>query len=259
MRYVIKRSPGTSYILNRQRFIAQLRERSKRLGVVFCMGEKVKSIDRFDGDYIVDASGCPSTIKRLLDIPLRRVGLTYQQTLENSNCFLHGKIRMIFSGDFGYYWVFPRDPKKNEVNVGLGVFSHGKMRRLKEKLETFKEEHNIQGVVNHTTGGLIPLGLQPPFKYDNILFVGDAGVGSFPLTGEGIYRALISGDLASCCISRDTTKQYPYLVYRDFIKWDVIGSMIISMNLAARRIGPDAVYAVMNAFARGYSFLRGTT
>jgi flavin-dependent dehydrogenase len=227
------------------------------LGVVFYMGEKIRSIDQLDGDYIVDASGCPSTIKKSLGIPLRRVGLTYQQTLKDSNCFAPDKIKIMFSGDFGYYWVFPRDPARREVNVGLGVFLHEKKKRLKERLEKFKEEYDIRGVVDYTTGGLISLGLQSPFKHENVLFVGDAGVGAFPLTGEGIYRALISGDLAGCCIAERKPERYPRLVYRDFIKWDIIGSRILTpLNIIASRVGSEAFYTVMNTFITAYNYVK---
>ena len=45
-------------------------------------------------------------------------------------------------------------------------------------LENFKKENGISGKINHVTGGPVPLGLQRPLIYKNIIFVGDAGVGT---------------------------------------------------------------------------------
>jgi len=84
--------------------------------------------------------------------------------------------------------------------------------------------------------------------YRNILFVGDAGVGSFPLTGQGIYRALISGDIAGKCIAQNRAKKYPYIMYQKFIKWDVIGKNFVRINHILRRIGPKAVLMSSNYF-----------
>jgi flavin-dependent dehydrogenase len=91
------------------------------------------------------------------------------------------------------------------------------------------------------TGGLIPVGLQRPFKYENILFVGDASVGSFPSTGQGIYRALLSGDVAGKCIAHNQVNRYPHMINKMFIKWDLICKVFTSTNLIFRNINPQLV------------------
>ena len=246
-KYSYPRDPGTAFILNRQEFISQLGRKAVKLGVTILTGNKIKSVYDLDSDYIVDASGCPSIIKRELGFKKGIKGLTYQQTLEDSNCFTSDTIKVFYTGDYGYYWIFPRNPKKKEVNVGLG-FSKDFNLNLKEHLEQFKEEQNIQGKINYTTGGLIPLGLQKPLKYRNILFVGDAGVGSFPFTGQGIYRALMSGDIAGICIAQKKADKYPYKIYQQFIKWDVIGKNYTYISYILREINPSLVLKMFNYF-----------
>ena len=175
--------------------------------------------------------------------------MTLQHTIEDSNCFIADKIRMIFDGGYGYYWIFPRNPEKKEVNVGFGTFGIYDY-NLKELLEEFKKKNNIQGKVNYVLGGLLPLGLQRPFKYKNILFVGDAGVGTFPFSGQGIYRALLSGDIAGKCIAKGITKKYPYMINQAFIKWQVFGKIFYHINFRFRKINPELVLSSLRNFGR---------
>lgn len=253
-KHIIHWAPGTSCILNRQEFIYQLSLKAEKLGAIIQTNDKIKTIQDLSSDYIVDASGCPSSIKRELGIKNGMTGFTYQQTIEDCNWFISDTSKIIFSGYFGYYWIFPRDPEKREINLGIGLTGNLHY-NLKEMLERFKEENNIEGKINYVTGGLIPGGIQRPLMYRNILFVGDAGVGSFPVTGQGIYRALISGDVAGRCIAQNRAKKYPYRIYQKFIKWDVIGKNFVRMNHIFRRIGPKAVFMASNYFSEIYGMM----
>jgi flavin-dependent dehydrogenase len=206
-------------------------------------------VNTLDGDIIVDGSGCPSTVKKELNMGTGFTGTTYQETLENSNCFHCDTIQIIFTNLFGYFWIFPRNPEKKEVNIGIATY--GKFGyNLREMLTSFKEERHITGTVNYVVGGLVPLGLQRPFLYRNILFVGDACVGAFPLTGQGIYRALMSGDIAGRCIAQRKLKKYPSIIRKEFMQWDVIGSTFIKMNLVFRKINPGLFFTSLKFLAK---------
>jgi flavin-dependent dehydrogenase len=61
------------------------------------------------------------------------------------------------------------------------------------------------------------------------------------VTGQGIYRALISGDIAGKCIAQNRAKKYPYKMYQKFIKWDLVGKNFVRMSHIFRRIGARAV------------------
>ncbi len=214
-------SKGTGVILNRQGFINRLGKIAEKKGAEIKTNSKIKSVYDLDSDYIIDASGCPSLIKRELKIDKGNKSNSYQQTIKDCNIFNSKKIKIYYSSDIGYYWIFPRNPKHKEVNVGIGFYKTPKM-DLKNMLEKFKNKHNIKGKIDHKSGGLIPMGLQRPFIYKNILFVGDTCTGTFPLTGEGIYRALLSGNIAGNLIARNQAKKYPYIINQEFIKWDMI-------------------------------------
>lgn len=86
--HIFNRKPGTAFMLNRQEFICQLARDAEKLGAVIQTDDKIKTISDIDGDYIIDASGCPSSIKRELGLTKGIKGVAYQQTLEDSNRFI---------------------------------------------------------------------------------------------------------------------------------------------------------------------------
>ena len=247
--FTATRPSGVAIILNRQEFICQLARDAEKRNVHISTGDHIKSVDDLDGTYIVDASGCPSSIKRAVGLGTGHVGVTYQQTLQDANCFRGDFIQLIYMEDLGYYWIFPRDPEKREMNVGVGTLGDLGF-DLREMLEAFKEKQQITGTVSYVVGGLVPLGLQYPLMHENIVFVGDAGVGAFPINGQGIYRALISGDLAGQCIGTNRVKRYPHLIHRAFLKWNLIGICFMRMNLALRHINPALFLPSLNALTK---------
>jgi flavin-dependent dehydrogenase len=182
-------------------------------------------------------------------------GITYQQSIEECNLFKSDTVRIVFTDDFGYFWIFPRNPEKQEVNLGVGLLGHFEC-DLKQMLESFKKENGVTGRVNYVLGGPIPGGLQRPLRYKNILFVGDAGVGAFPLTGQGIYRALLSGEAAGKCIATNTVRKYPYLMNKMFIKWDVVGKNFVRMIYILRRVGPKSVECASRWFMDTHGMLK---
>ena len=242
-----ERAPGIGYILNRPEFICQLGREASKLDVIINTNDNIRSINQLDGEYIIDASGCPSAVKRELGIGRGFIGIGYQQTLEDSNLFKPDTIKAEFTGFEGYYWIFPRNPKKREINVGVGFTFIPKF-KLKPLLEQYKKRYKIEGKINYSTGGLIPIGLQRPFKYKNILFVGDTGVGTFPFSGQGIYRALISGDIAGKCIGTGKPNRYPYIINKEFIKWDTIGKTIYYINKNINKINENLALMLFNMF-----------
>lgn len=245
-KHVFNREPKTGFMLNRPEFIKQLASSAEKVGTEIVTDDKIRSISELNGDIIIDASGCPSTIKKELGLNKGIKGITYQQTIEDSNCFFTDTIKIYFIGGLGYYWIFPRDPNKKEVNVGLG-FVQKLNYNLKKMLEKFKKEKNIQGKINYVTGGLIPSGFQKPLSYNNILFIGDAGVGTFPLNGQGIYRALISGEVAGRCIANGYPKRYSKIMYKYFYKWELIGINVFRLNNIIRLINPNKSFRSINS------------
>jgi len=239
---------NTGFILNRPEFLVELAKIASDSGAKIYTNYKIKSIDDLTGDYIIDASGSTNRFKKELGIKRRSNGLAYQETLRNSNAFQQDTIHLHFTGQNGYYWIFPRNPIHQEINIGIG-FSHRKITGLKKRLHQFKNDQHISGDISYITAGIIPVGLQPPYLKDNILFVGDTAVGTFPYTGKGIYRALISGDIAAYCIATRKIRRYPYLIRNAFVsREEVICSLFLRMTRILGNINPKLVLSVLPSF-----------
>jgi flavin-dependent dehydrogenase len=245
--YTLHRKPETAFMLNRQAFINQLSIQAQQLGVEIKTNDEITTVKQFTSDYIIDASGCPSIVRRELKLKKGVIGITYQQSLEECSHFKEHTMRIYLTADSGYYWLFPRNPKKKEINLGMGMVIR-KHRNLKKQIERFKQEHKIIGSINYETGGLIPAGIQKPLIYKNILFVGDAGVGTFPLTGEGIYRAILSGELAAKSIANGNVKNYPMMIKKKFLKWDIAGKTMLRINDITSNISEQAVFFIWKRY-----------
>jgi digeranylgeranylglycerophospholipid reductase len=240
-------------IIDRQKYLASLGKKAGELGVEIRTQDKITSVSDLHGTYIIDASGCPSTLRKDLGFARGRVARSHQQTLENTNVFLPDTIRIFFKTSLGYYWIFPRDASKKEINVGIGAFT-ATAGNPKDLLESFKKDEGIQGDINYVTGGLIPVGIQKPLRYHNILFVGDAGAGTFTITGEGVPRAILSGEIAAHCIVKGKTHRYPSLINHEFLKWDLIGITSLRMGNVLQKIGVRAYEPFVNSFFRFFFF-----
>lgn len=159
----------------------------------------------------------------------------------------------------GYAWIFPLPG--GELNVGCGVFGNGwRVRQvgLRQTLDTFLREFPLARELFGSGASIAPLkgarlrcGLvgARPYRPPNILAVGEAIGTTFPLTGEGIGKAMESAEIAAEVVGDalgtgdlERLAHYPkklkalrsrYVGYRIAERW--IRSAFLS-NLIARRI-----------------------
>jgi flavin-dependent dehydrogenase len=95
----------------------------------------------------------------------------------------------------GYGWKFP---KSNAYNIGIG----GEMKKNKDILTAFREftrsNYQIEPSPVPPKGGFLFTGryVKKPYLDDEILLLGDAAGLTEPVTGEGIYFALRSAQIA---------------------------------------------------------------
>jgi len=95
----------------------------------------------------------------------------------------------------GYAWVFP---KRDHVNVGVGGWeSEGP--RLRDHLRRACREHGLDyDALTDVRGYRLPYrGSASTFANERVLLVGDAAGLVDPLTGDGMYEAIVSGRLAA--------------------------------------------------------------
>ncbi|MFE3845968.1 NAD(P)/FAD-dependent oxidoreductase, partial [Thermoplasmatota archaeon] len=83
-----------AFILNRPEFICQLSKKAEQLGVNIISNNKIKEKNQLNGDYIIDASGCPSIFKKNYRLNRGIKGIGYQQTISNSNNFINDTIKI---------------------------------------------------------------------------------------------------------------------------------------------------------------------
>jgi geranylgeranyl reductase family protein len=138
-------------------------------------------------------------------------------------------------GIAGYGWVFP---KKNSVNIGIGEFQSALPKSkpktpLKETYEAFigslKQQKLLPSEfpIENVKGAILPIFPLENTYTDRVLLCGDAAGFINPITGEGIYYAMVSGQIAAEVIadglkaqdlSKEFLSRYQRLWHDDFGK-----------------------------------------
>lgn len=103
----------------------------------------------------------------------------------------------------GYGWIFP---KGDHLNVGVyspssaaGLTRSGLLSYVKHRLGIDGADHVTGQYLGIGAGGYEAEDMQPDLR-DRVFLVGDAGGFADPLTGEGIYGAVLSGQAAASAI-----------------------------------------------------------
>jgi len=161
--------------------------------------------------FLVGADGCNSVLTR-------KVGINrYDYLCVEGECDRnpdHKKDFRIYFGvaKNGYGWYFP---KKDYYSVGIGG-DNSKGNILKQA-NVFFSQSGFDSIKNQK-GAFIPSGKRFDFSklHNNTIVVGDAAGFVDPITGEGLYFALISGIFAANAIdiannNRDISARNKYL------------------------------------------------
>ena len=121
----------------------------------------------------------------------------------NEERFIH--IHSALKGLQGYGWVFP---KKDHINIGIidyqinntfATSKYGIRDFFKSYLSLLREEGIIPNdiVSNKLRGGVLPVSPLEKTYADRALICGDAAGFINPVSGEGIYYAIRSGEIAA--------------------------------------------------------------
>jgi len=132
---------------------------------------------------------------------------------EKRICHIHMKPQ----GIAGYGWVFP---KKRHVNIGIGevnpLATHSKnLKKIyKDYIITLKDSKIIPTdlKISRIKGGVIPLFPLEKTYSNRLIICGDAAGFINPISGEGIYYAMLSGEIAGKVVTEslddDTSEEY---------------------------------------------------
>jgi geranylgeranyl reductase family protein len=175
---------------------------------------------KIDADYCVVATGARN--------PLRDVGTQYtaQDTMYALGYWVpcdqsHIDIQFLPKLE-GYIWVFPR-----AGHLSVGICGKGESAQsLRARLERYMDERGISRKEAKFYGHMLPALERQGWRNNRLagdrwIAVGDAGGLVDPITGEGLYYAVRSGDLASQVVLGDheedkRAEHYRQLISRDF-------------------------------------------
>jgi len=147
--------------------------------------------------YLIGADGVNSNVRRHIGKRLNKKDIATALQFDIPEIDTELKVKIYFGYvKYGYAWIFP---KKAHTSVGIACLDY-KKRKVKQNFEDFLKDIGLYRDYKKydLRGALLPYGtyIEKPYK-DNILLVGDAAGYVEPLSGEGIYFALLSGKYAS--------------------------------------------------------------
>lgn len=209
----IVESPAPGYVLDRALFVKGLAVAARRAGAEVWTGARALErtaqgvrVRRGNREVVIEC-----TVAIAADGPRSTVGRWLGQVNEELVDAVQVEVvlpapqpstQVFFDGAYpgGYGWLFP---KGETANVGVGV-----NRRLGGDplvaLEHLLTRLQISaGAVVGRTAGLIPCGGPlPHLRVGEILLVGDAAGHTHPITGAGIFAAVVGGTLAGRAAAR---------------------------------------------------------
>jgi geranylgeranyl reductase family protein len=205
----------------RRRLDAFLAEQAAAAGVEFRDGVRATALEpsggvRWEGGgasapVVIGADGVNGLCARTLGVAARR---RHGVALEGNVSYVHARegrwrgraVVELGAVPGGYAWVFP---KGDHVNVGVGGWeSEGP--RLREHLERACGEYGLPSSrLEALRGYRLPMRLVGDSAGEGrVLLVGDAAGLVDPLSGDGIYEALVSARLAAESVLADDLSGY---------------------------------------------------
>jgi flavin-dependent dehydrogenase len=147
-----------------------------------------------------------------------------------------------FPGFAGYIWIFPRNG-----HLSAGICAKGQTAQsLRRKLEAYLAENDIPLKDATFYGHVIPSLEKPQWRSNRIagpvwMAVGDAAGLVDPVTGEGLYYAMRSSDLAAQTILADL--ESPETAYKSMLDREFVDEMELASRLANRLYLGKFLYA----------------
>lgn len=172
----------------------------------------------YHADFVVLAAGARTRLRQELadDFTPRDFMLTFGYYLPGNSDL----VRVQFYKEFeGYAWAFPR---RDHLSVGIcGKVGEDRMPGLRERLMTFMQKFDYapdQGqVFSHLLPALSILGWgRLQLAGQGWALAGDSAGLVDPVTGEGIYYALRSGEILAETLLEGLPEAYPERVWEEF-------------------------------------------
>lgn len=182
----------------------------------------------YAADYLILAAGARSRLRGLLapHFAARDFMLTFGYYASGDGDL----VRLQFFEDFeGYAWAFPRP---DHLSLGIcGKVGESDMHGLQARLHGFIRQHGYgeESMRAPVFSHLLPaLSMESWYNLrltgSGWALAGDAAGLVDPVTGEGIYFAMRSGELLADALLEGAPDSYPERVWRDFGKMLALGA-----------------------------------
>jgi geranylgeranyl reductase family protein len=268
------------YTVMRDKFDYMLTKRAEKAGAVILQEHEVRKIYMdgggvrvftdmadFRAKYVVGADGSTSVVAKVLDFKRNVINIAGIET----EVIVPELIRQKWSSQItidlgrvpGYAWVFP---KSDHLSIGI-AWHRSKAKGLNQHYEEFLNSLNL-GPYNITRqcGAIIPMckGKVSAVR-GRALLLGDAAGLADPLTGEGIYHAILSAFLAAPVIERSLQNdpgrllEYQIALEKDLLPNLKIANFISNVFFKIPSISFKAISRDERIWRTGCNILRGET
>ncbi len=196
--YLLKQAVESGCTLRENHKVSRLEPGSSGMAVIGQNG-------RFEGHIVVGADGANGIVGRSVNQPGHlRWDVCIEDEIEVSPADMErwrGRVQLdLGSIPYGYGWVFP---KNDHLSVGVaGNQWAGKaVHRYHAQFSAHLEKTNPNPRLIRHTGHRLPIRRKgAPIVGDGVLLIGDAAGLTEPLSGEGIYYAVRSAQIAAKAI-----------------------------------------------------------
>jgi flavin-dependent dehydrogenase len=210
----------------------------------------------YGADYLVLSAGARSQLRSLLARPLgaRDFMLTFGYYVPAVERLLRVQF---FEGFEGYAWSFPRT---DHLDLGIcGKVGESDMAGLRERLRDFMKRFGYQAESGAVFSHLLPAltvdswnGLR--IAGNGWALVGDAAGLVDPVTGEGIYFAMRSGELLAEALLDGQPESYPERLWQDFGRSLALGARLSRYFYHEDFLGKPSTTRLVEFSARSRSF-----
>ena len=208
-------------------------------------------------DYLILAAGARSQLRSLLSsspFRPRDFMLTFGYYVPAEDRLLR---LQFFEGFEGYAWSFPRT---DHLDLGIcGKVGESDMAGLRERLRGFMKRFDYQAESGAVFSHLLPaLSVESwnvlPIGGNGWALAGDAAGLVDPVTGEGIYFAMRSGELLAEALLDGEPESYAERVWQDFGKRLALGARLSRYFYHEDFLGKPSTTRLVEFSARSPTF-----
>ncbi len=239
-------------LVRRSRFDTMLVEMARTAGARFVTGQKVESISsesghivcttsdcEYRGTVVVGADGANSRVRAEVDGSSAATGIGLQAEVRSDDLLrqYRGEILLDLRPDMipgGYGWLVP---KQEHVSIGIGSVGESptglgsSFRRYLDSFETTAQDWQVDRMTGHPLCTFTPR-KSAAFAGEGWLCVGDAAAVADPITGEGIYQALMSSEMAYRAICDSWPDRRFQLDYRNLLEAHLFPQLRLAYRLS---------------------------